>query len=1035
MRHEFGDDRSLDELRVMIEHAAHLLPAQGPITAFVHHNTLHAFEDVPFEQAVVRGGRIFGCHPFLSEQRYREEYAQGRIRRADLETELIDVLGDRGDELLGFLGTRFHLRMAMLEHSCRTGPLAELRWVIAETDALQRFHEEAPAPVRDLVVQQTRRWVMRDLRNGAGALTQNLRVKEIVESVFEYYDKARVEQWDDATWESFCLQMLWMICRDGARHAPPPVVVPPAGVRHRDYLLEATGEDSDLLVNELLIRFCAAFLDQGFSNWRLPRRDDGFLASFCELYVQRAGPPDGWLRTLRSELLQIQREGQTPLELITASLDDLGVTAAEREEFITQSLLALRGYAGMIWQVETRGDRVANPIPEGSLIEFLAVRLLLERLALRYIAQAALGYQGPLAGLRAAARERTHRHLRPSTDQRAFLVFQLAQLQGWTPESLYRLSAQDWETLFTEIEAFSGLERRRIFHAAYERLYRHQALDAVATHGARRRRELLRAEFAESQDRSPRPAFQVVCCIDDREESFRRHLEEVAPRCETFGTAGFFAVAMYYRGAADAHHTPLCPVIIKPQHYVDEHVVYTFEKIAHRRRSHRRTIGTVTHRVHVGSRTFAGGWLAAVLGSLASLPLVMRIMFPRTTARLVGLVGGFVRSPAVTQLQLERTEPEPGPQHGHVGYTIDEMAGIVRRVLTDMGLVRRFARLVIICGHGSSSLNNPHESAHDCGACAGGRGGPNARVFAQMANNPLVRDRLARQGLAVPRDTHFIGAYHNTCDDSMTYYDLERLPASHKDDFVEAADALDDARQRNAHERCRCFESAPLNLTAEAALRHVEGRAADLSQVRPEFGHATNALCLVGSRDWSRNLFLDRRAFLQSYDPEDDDDEYSILTRILQAVIPVCAGINLEYYFSYVDPQGYGCGTKLPHNIASLLGVMNGAASDLRPGLPWQMVETHEPVRLLFVIETTPEAIFRIMEQNEGIDRLVRGRWVHLAVFDAETCELQVFREGMFKPHTPQLHGLPEIASSLAWYRGWRGHLGFASIKERAANA
>ena len=124
----------------------------------------------------------------------------------------------------------------------------------------------------------------------------------------------------------------------------------------------------------------------------------------------------------------------------------------------------------------------------------------------------------------------------------------------------------------------------------------------------------------------------------------------------------------------------------------------------------------------------------------------------------------------------------------------------------------------------------------------------------------------------------------------------------------------------------------------------------------------------------AEDLFLDRRAFLTSYDPTQDDERSSILERMLQAVIPVCAGINLEYYFSYVDPTGYGCGTKLPHNITSLLGVMDGAASDLRPGLPWQMVEIHEPVRLLFIIETTPEAMTRIIEDNDAIARLGEGR-------------------------------------------------------------
>src|SRR5262249_56378864 len=197
---------------------------------------------------------------------------------------------------------------------------------------------------------------------------------------------------------------------------------------------------------------------------------------------------------------------------------------------------------------------------------------------------------------------------------------------------------------------------------------------------------------------------------------------------------------------------------------------------------------------------------------------------------------------------------------------------------------------------------------------------------------------------------------HNTSSEAFTFYDLERLPDSQRSEFEEIRALIEQAGDRDAHERCRRCESAPLTLSLAAARQHVEGRAEDLAQVRPEWGHATNAVTSVGRRRRTRGLFLDRRAFLNSYDPTQDDAEATVLTRILQAAFPVCAGISLEYYFSYVDNAGYGSGTKLPHNIASLVGVMDGAASDLRTGLPWQMVEIHEPVRQLFVIETTPQA-------------------------------------------------------------------------------
>src|SRR5690606_4841773 len=189
-----------------------------------------------------------------------------------------------------------------------------------------------------------------------------------------------------------------------------------------------------------------------------------------------------------------------------------------------------------------------------------------------------------------------------------------------------------------------------------------------------------------------------------------------------------------------------------------------------------------------------------------------------------------------------------------------------------------------------------------------------------------------------------------------------------------------------------------------------------------------NALCFVGNRAWSRGLYLDRRAFLTSYEPAQDDEQSSILERTLQAAIPVCAGINLEYHFSTVDVEGWGCGSKLPHNITALLGVMTGAASDLRPGLSAQMVEIHEPLRILFVIETTPAAMERIIGKNESIARLVHGEWVQLATFDSASSRIHVYRNGEFIAYEPEPTELPRVASASDWYPGCREDLPIASI-------
>lgn len=1013
-----------DQLRSIVNEAAALLPAQGPLTAFVFINTLQGMEDIPFAEGLHQGAELFHSEPYLTENQYRERLLHGRIRVDDLRAEIREHLGADVDGPIVPTGTRFDLWLAMLQFPFQWVDANELEWYLEDTSALVKLRPEVAEAVRDQWLFESRHWIMRDLRTSerpsGSESTTNIR------SVLDDFDESSIEKWPPATWESFCLHVLWRICRDGVSRVTAQVAnTSPYRVRrHRDLLLREFSLDPDVRVDDLLIRFCAAYADQGLAHWVLPRRELGFYRAFLELFSDTEPHADTWQIRVAAAVREYRNKQADPLTCLHESLTQLGLAPAEWRDYLRETMLVLRGWAGALWQMETRPDRVPIGAPEGTLVEFLAIRVLLDRLAAELVLEEGVAaadtvqpllplttwYRDSLTAPRGTGRERAV--------EQTLLIFQLAQVMGWSLEVLHKLRPEQWQSLVEEIERCSSLQRRKTFHQAFERRLRIQALDAVS---------------AQSSHTGPTvavPSFQAVFCIDAREESFRRHLEEQDPQCQTFGAAGFFAVAMYYRGITDAHFSALCPIVLRPKNWVVEDILAPAAQTHRSRIRWRRALGAASHQIHLDSRTLVGGMmLSAGLGALASIPLVARVLFPTMTAHFRRMLNSLVDPPPLTRLRLERqADQPPGPLEGQIGFTLEEMTNICERLLRDIGLIRNFSRIVMFLGHGTFCMNNPHSSSYDCGACSGRAGGPNARALAAMLNDPRVRSNLFRRGLEIPIDTVFLGGLHNTADDTITFADLDLLPQSHFSDFERVKRTLDETCRRNAHERCRRFYSAPLDITPVEAHAHVKGRSEDLAQVRPEYGNASNAICFVGRRHRIRGLYLDRRSFMHSYDPLQDDAEGTILARILGAVVPVCSGINLQYFFSAIDAKGWGAGTKLPHNVTSLLGVMDGAASDLRSGLPAQGTEIHEPVRLLFVIESTPECLQGIMARNPVVGRILQNGWSQLAVLDPHSPNLQLFRAGKFESYSPETGEIPHAATSVEWYRGWRDHLKFARI-------
>lgn len=1054
-------------LEHLLHHLEHVLPAQAPIKDFVHHNTLHGFQHLPFREALAAAEAATGAHGFLPVDFSRACFRQGRILLSDLNAALDETPELEADQAVADGILRRDVLLAGLLNDFSVPPAASWTWRVEELGALERCDADVSPQARRSLLQGrdeagtlARLWQScQSLLPGTG--TDRTVRQELPDEVAEEVDEL---------WQAHVLhqqaegQLATLLASLGR------------GATLRGLLRHLTGRDVLEDVRPYLIRHLASHLDQGMAAWHHPDREQGFYAAWR---ASAARDPYFELADLDAWQQMLERLPDDPVVAIHQGLEVLGLDESLWEEYLESLAKELPGWSGMVlWRNDHPGYAgLATPV---AMVDYLAVRLVLEQVHGQRLCGLHFKAEASVAGLRGYLRhhpaelmvrlalygedlpewlvDQGHRLVREATGhqgeekdadwqpvarliaewhgsggedevaipgRRAWPLYLLAQHLGLDGERMEALGSEGARALLACLADLTPERMDWVWLLAYEGHYRVQVFAALAAnHG--------RGPWGDRPTAAVTPSAQLVFCMDDREEGFRRHLEETSPDVETLGAAAHFNVFIRYDGFGATESMDFCPVVAKPAHLVGEEPMPDAEAAGHALLKSRAWRLKWKARLIQGSRRDpAQAALASVAGAPAALVnMAGKMMAPGALGNWLGGMRTLVEGRVSTRLRFTALEDSPAtPQAPRAGFTDAEQADRVQGFLRGIGLTSGFAPLVVIVGHGSNSLNNPHMSAYDCGACSGRHSGTNARLFAAMANRPEVRAILAQRGITVPSRTWFMGCEHNTCDDLVTWYDTEAVPSTH----VEPLNALDRSLRQagvlHAQERSRRFMSASLDMDPSAAQRHVIGRRHDYSQARPELGHATNASAFIGRRAATRGAFFDRRMFLISYDCTQDPDG-RVLEPLLLANGPVGAGINLEYYFSTVDNERYGCGTKVMHNVAGLLGVLEGTASDLRTGLPRQMIEIHEAMRLLIVVEHSLDVLTAIYQRQPPLQELIGNGWVLLAAKDPDTAAIHRFMPGTgWIPWQDSGATLPKVMYSGDWVRGQRDPLPPALIE------
>ena len=700
----------------------------------------------------------------------------------------------------------------------------------------------------------------------------------------------------------------------------------------RKYWKDVYHLDIDNKVHPLLFRILCAFLDQGIAIDSFPVVNKSFIDSVREL-GQNSFVSFFKTRVIRQKFISGNY-----------SIPELLKTIVGKEEYFEQYLFdqqfAHPGWSGFINAVQDNPQTLLDR-KQITLKELLEFELLLELDVLNH----ALGSK-------------------------------------W--QSLASHVIVPPVNLFADIPKTELAEVIELWQDAFEWSYYDSVLKGISLSDEKRRAVTEQDIINSSVVEKATPSLQAIFCIDEREDSIRRHIEAVDKKAETFGAPGFFGVEFYFQQEGGKFYDKLCPAPVTPKYLIKESNAKSVRK-------DELIYTKLTHGI------LSGFLLSISFGFWAFVKKIQLLFSPKMSP---AISDAYAHMDKLSTLTIENKKPTDIENGLQIGYTLDEMVTRGESFLRGIGMVKNFAPIIYFVAHGSSSANNPHHGAHDCGACSGRPGATNARVQSFILNHKKVREILATKGIVIPDTTQFIGSMHDTAADVWGYYDEDILTPENAQRHLINKQNFETALNLNAKERSRRFASINTKQELEQVRKAIHSRSVSLFEPRPELGHGTNTLAIIGRRQTTKGLFLDRRAFLNSYDYT-TDPEGAILTAVMRPIGLVCGGINLEYYFSRVDNIKMGAGTKLPHNVMGLFGVANSSDGDLRPGLPWQMIEVHDPVRLLVIVEHQPDVVLKAIQSSPEVFEWYKNEWVHIVALHPVDKQFYYFKNGAFAKYEP----------------------------------